>query len=160
MEAEQEKYPIKVSNNASRGGLLGFSFIVAFGGLSYIAASPATTSGRIQGSIYIIAAIALGYRAIVTSMIIIDVNEVVTRSFVRTHRYAYATIRSAEVQVGVTGMNSGQREYLMLHLVDGTSVGFREVSAPHRRKQISSEPNQIEFALKKIEQRLQLYGPP
>jgi hypothetical protein len=82
-------------------------------------------ASRWAGLVFIVLGLFLAWRSLRSSTVVVDDTGVVTRSVVRTRRYAYSDLRNVEVAVGRTGWNGFGREYLVFHRFDGHDVAFR-----------------------------------
>jgi hypothetical protein len=69
------------------------------------------------------------YRGARSASVSIDDAGVTTHSFLRTRRYRWAALAGAAVGVGRTGPTGPGRQFLVLHLRDGSEVAFRELNA-------------------------------
>jgi hypothetical protein len=118
----REQFPNTQAQLVSAGF---FAFIAILGLLM-------TSHGdAIAGWIFAGVGLGLVVRAFCSCDVVVDQNEVRMRSLVFTRRFALKDITSADVEVGRTGMNGFDREYLVLHRVVGADVAFKELnSAP------------------------------
>lgn len=118
MQAEFASQPARVT-------LAAFGSLVALLGLAGLSAS----SSKLFPAVMLFAGVLFVARALSSSSVSVRDDIVSTVSFGRTRRFALADLDRVEVALGVTGMNSGGREYLVLHEKAGGNFGFKELNA-------------------------------
>lgn len=85
---------------------------------------------RASGIGFMVLGLLFAYRGFVSAVVIVSRDRVVTRSFLRSRTYPMADLVGVRVEVGRTGLNGFNREYLVLELADGSLSRFRELNAP------------------------------
>jgi hypothetical protein len=107
--------------------------LAAYGGLFALIgvaglAQPAA-GDRMRGAVFLAFGCWTTFRALRSSAVVMRATHVELRSIVRTRRIALGDIASVDVEVGRTGMNGFGREYLVIHLRDGSTLSFRELNS-------------------------------
>jgi hypothetical protein len=96
--------------------------------ITLIGVTMITEPDRWAGLVFIVLGVFLAWRSLRSSTVVVDDTGVITRSVVRTRRYAYSALRDVEVAVGRTGSNGFGREYLVFHHLDGHDGTFRALN--------------------------------
>jgi hypothetical protein len=87
------------------------------------------SSGDVFGWVYLIVGALAVVRSMRSSSVVLGPHVVETRSIMRTRRFPLSDLTGVEVAIGRTGMNSGEREYLIFERSDGPRFSFKELNA-------------------------------
>lgn len=117
-----------------------------FGFIAILGLLMTSHGDAIAGWIFAGVGLGLVVRAFCSCDVVVDQNDVRMRSLVFTWRYPFRDITEADVEIGRTGMNGFDREYLVLHRVKGNSVAFKE---------LNSAPSSSSVALTTVQQAAQ-----
>lgn len=111
------------SNRPAQLALAAFGSVIVLIGVAGLAAA--------EGFAWFYIAIGAAFvaRALRSSSVVLGPETVETRSMVRTKRHQLIDLAHVEVDVGRTGMNSGDREYLAFERNDGSRFSFKELNA-------------------------------
>lgn len=125
MHIEARTEPVaRFDNRAAQRALVCFSLLVLFIG----AGGVSSPESRGQGAFFLaLGVVSLG-RAVRSSRVDVGTDEVVTRSMIRTRRYQFEELSDVEVEIGRTGLNGLDREYLVFHCANGDAVSFKELN--------------------------------
>lgn len=137
----------RFENGAAQKALAAFSALMALLGLAMVSQPDSRGSGvffLVVGGFFVA-------RALRTSAVIVDDSGVKTQSIVRTRNYPFSKLRGVDVAVGRTGLAAFGREHLVLHLIDGEDVAFRELNCPPPKE--PSEPSVVRSAAACINER-------
>lgn len=103
--------------------------LAAFGALIVLIGLASVSAGEVFGWAYLILGAVFVVRSLRSSSVVLGADLVETRSLVRTRRHPLCDLTGVEVAVGRTGMNSGDREYLIFQRRDGSRFSFKELNA-------------------------------
>jgi hypothetical protein len=117
--------------------------LIGFGGLM-------DADSRVHGMLFLVVGIGSLCRAVTSSNVLLHESGVVTRSMLRTRRHLFRDLIRVEVAVGQTGLNGFDREHLVFHRVDGTSVSFKELNC----RPSAGESSVVRRAARCIQQRI------
>jgi hypothetical protein len=107
-----------------------FASILFGGSIVVIGLLTATDPGsRWLGAFYIGVGLVFGVRGSHGSSVVVTDEAVEMKSAMRTKRFPIARLTGVEVRVGQTGLTGFGREYLVLHLADGSTYRFNELNA-------------------------------
>ena len=114
----------RFDNKAAQTALAAFSVLIAVIGL----ATMFDVASRISGGVFFVLGVLFTVRSLKSSSVWVDASAVSTRSIVRTRRYAFSEILGADVAVGRTGLAAFDREHLLIRLIDGREIAFKELN--------------------------------
>lgn len=125
--------------------------VILFGGLTAVVGLSgllleASAGGRAWGASMLTFGLVLGGRSVIAPTVEVNPKWLVLRSVLRTRKVAWAEIDDITIDTGITGPNSGEREYLVVQLKDSTQRRHKELNAPVGRKHRS--PCRVHEALK------------
>lgn len=89
-------------------------------------------------------------RGAVAASVHVGPEDLVLLGMFRTRSLPWAEIEDVSVGSGATGMNSGQRDFLRLSLIDGSEIEFREFNSSQRvraRSEVASACNAAKRSL-------------
>ena len=117
---------VRVSLAAPRViGVTGFSFMALISGAGL---GSAAGGSRIFAGVMAAVSLFFVVRSCVSATVVLTAEEIRARSLFRTRRVSPADVDHVEVAVGITGMNSGRREYPVFVLADNSSFALKEIN--------------------------------
>jgi hypothetical protein len=140
--------PVRFSVRAAQIPAAAFGTLIALLGLAGLTDTAEPAGSRIFGALTMIFGIWFVYRGVRSAAVLVTAETVTTRSFLRTRRYQTAQLTDAEVGVGQTGPTGFGREFLLLHLADGSTVRFKELN--NRPSKVSGRPTVVQQAVAAI----------
>ena len=117
---------------AQVGAVLCFG-VFALIGLSGLTVG-STKGDQIVGTAVLILAVVLVGRSLVAPTLDVNPRALVIRKLLRTRRLAWSDIAQITIEEGRTGITGGQREFLVVQLMDSTTWRHKELNAPAGRR--------------------------
>lgn len=99
-----------------------------------------------------LAALGIACRSLMAPSIEVSSEHLVLRDIHRTRRLRWQDISSVEVVAGSVGLSLARREFLVLHLADGTARRFTGLNAPVHRD--GPADSRVHDALEAIQKQL------
>jgi hypothetical protein len=137
---------VQFANRPAQVALSAFGFGIALLGVAML------VTADLFGIALALVGVLLAARALTTSCLTIDDTGVTTRSLIRKRRFEFEDLRGVDVEVGRTGMNGFDREYLVLHCSDGIDYAFKDLN---NRPGPSVDRSVVQLAADGIRRRLQ-----
>lgn len=109
-----------------------FGSVIALLGLSGIFFDQ-KVGGKIFAGVMLVVGIAVAVRGAMSSVVVVSADGVRLQAIQRTRRLGWDRVRAAHMEIANVGMTGYHREVLVVDMVDGSSLMFKDLNSRQAR---------------------------